>query len=147
MNVDRIVFWIRLIAWAILDVLNVLNDEPGAGKSAGGPPQGFKPERIQVWLGIFARAALDAVEGVGAPPPEPSGEEKAGFTANFKPERIQFWLKLIARFVLAVIEAAPPGGPGGRNAVLSEETGKSGERSHGPAPTGATASEEVDNQW
>ncbi len=125
MNVDRIVFWIRLIAWAILDVVNALGDEPGTGKSAGGPAQGFKPERIQIWLGIFARAALTAVEGVGAPPA----------VASFKPERIQFWLKLIARFVLAVF-----------GELSDEETGKSGERSSGPAPTGATASEEADNQ-
>ncbi len=117
MNVDRIVFWIRLFAQVILDVLNALADEPGTGKkAAGGPSQGFKPERIQVWLGIFARSALTAVEGVDAPSPEVSGKRQAGFTTTFKPERIQFWLKLIARFVLAVISE-----------LGSEETGKSGE--------------------
>ncbi len=136
MNLDRTLFWIRLIAWAILDVVNGLGDEADTDvASVGGPPSGFKPERIQVWLGVLARAALSAVEGVGAPPPEEPGVTTAGFATGgsvaFKPERIQFWLQLIARFVLAVIE----------------ETGKSGERSDGPAPTGATASEEVDNRW
>ncbi len=145
MNLDRVLFWIRLIAQAILDVLNVLDDDPGDGEeSVGDPPPGFKPERIQVWIGIFARAAVEAVEGVGAPPPEPSGAETAGavrsgFWTTFKPERIQFWLQLIARFVLAVIA-------GVSEERVSEETGKSGERSGGPAPTGAAASEEADNQ-
>ncbi len=150
MNLDRVLFWIRLIAWGILDVLNALDDDPGNGEPAfrqanvGDPDEGFKPERIQVWIGILARAALQAVEEVGAPPPEKSGARSIGAGAppasrrtgrweKFKPERIQFWLGLIARFVLAVI------------AGVNEETGKSGERSVGPAPTGAPASQEADN--
>ncbi len=131
MNLDRIIFWIRLIAQAILDILDVLDDQPGTGvESLDDPPPGFKPERIQVWIGIFARAALKAVDEVG-PPPEESGVESAGafsgagLGTHFKPERIQFWIKLIARFVMAVFR--------GRSGV-SEETGKSG-----------AASEEVDN--
>ena len=118
MNLDRIIFWIRLIGQAILDILDVLDDEPGNGvESLGEPPPGFKPERIQVWIGIFARAVVQAIDEAGAPPVE-SGEEAAGLGTNFKPERIQFWLKLIARFVMAVFR--------GRSGV-SEETGKSGE--------------------
>ncbi len=140
MNLDRVVFWIRLIAWAILDVLNALDDDPGNGeKSFGNPEEDFKPERIQVWIGIVVRAALQAVEEVGAPPPERSGarsigaSRRPGLWTTFKPERIQFWFGLIARFVLAVI------------AGINEETGKSGERATGPAPTGAPASQEADN--
>ena len=140
MNLDRILFWIRLIGQAILDILDVLDDEPGTGvESLEEPPPGFKPERIQVWIGIFARAAVQAVDEVG-PPPEESGVESAGAfsgagvaargPSHFKPERIQFWLKLIARFVMAVFR--------GRSGV-SEETGKSGARS------GVPAFEEVDN--
>ncbi len=125
MNLDRFVFWIRLIGWAILDVLNAL---PGYGEESLGddPPSGFKPERIQVWIGIFARAALTAVEAVGPPPAEPAAESaRAGFGTTFKPERIQFWIKLIAQLMLAVVDELG----------TSEETGKSGER----------ASEEVVN--
>ncbi len=126
MNLDRVVFWIRLISWAILDVLNNLDGDPGSGpESLGdGPPSGFKPERIQVWIGIFARAALKAVDEVGAPPPEADNaavqRAPASFWPTFKPERIQFWFRLIASFVLAVVDG------------LSEETGKSGEPSGAP---------------
>ncbi len=119
MDVNRILFWIHLIAQAIVDILEAL---PGDGEeSLGDPPSGFKPERIQVWIGIFARAVVQAIDEAGAPPVE-SGEESAGAFAgarlgvNFKPERIQFWLKLIARFVLAIFDG------------IGEETGKSGEQ-------------------
>ena len=86
MNLNRVLFWIHLIARAILDVLNVLDNDPGDGEeSVGDTPPGFKPERIQVWIGIFARAALEAVEGVGAPPPEASVAEAAGVAREGRP--------------------------------------------------------------
>ncbi len=133
MNLDRVVFWIRLIAWGILDVLNGLDDEPGDGDETGGDVYPwFKPERIQIWISILARAALTAIEGVV--PPERSGVQSSSSALwpSFKPERIQFWLTVFARFVLAVID--------GLNDDVSEETGKSGERSAAPA------SEEAGNQ-
>ncbi len=132
MNVDRIVFWIRMIAWAILDVVT--------GGDRLNP--WFKPERIQFWAAI-ARAALTAVEGVvpGTPdrPAERSGAQNrsSALWPWFKPERIQFWLQLIARFVVAVIDELNEG--------ASEETGKSGETSGAPAPADTPASEEADN--
>ena len=94
MNVEALFFWIRVVARAILEVF------PGVRPGAVGPE--MKPERIQIWLPILARAALRATDAGGNAP-------------EMKPERIQFWLQLIARFVLAVIAGA------------NGETGKSGE--------------------
>ncbi len=124
MNVETILFWIRLIAQAIHEVLDGLEEGPGDGEESGGDIHpAFKPERIQFWVGIFARAAVRAIDEVGAPPPDSGAENAAavrssGLWPSFKPERIQFWLKLIARFVVAVIDLASS----------EEETGKSGEQ-------------------
>ncbi len=133
MNLDRTVFWIRLIAWAILDILNGLDGGPEEDEeTVGDVTPWFKPERIQVWIGVLAEAALKAVDEVGAPPAERPGAQSAGLWPSFKPERIQFWLKLIAQFVLAVVDAMSPGKPGGTTAALAgEETGKSGEPGSG----------------
>ena len=138
MNVERIFYWIRLVAWVILEIFpggdnpgedeeGLWNPDPTPGTPGRRTP-GMKPERIQLWLRVLARSALQAVEGFGEPP-----VIGRAFRPQMKPERIQFWLQLIARFVLAVLDAA------------IGETGKSGERSVGPAPTGAPASEEADN--
>ncbi len=146
MNVDRIVFWIRLLAWAALDFFAGSGDRPPEDEETGDRiAPWFKPERIQVWIVIVARAALNAVNGV-EPPVERSAAVGSGrFWPWFKPERIQFWVQLIARFVLAVIDELGGSEEAGSEEAGSEETGKSGERSNGPAPSGAAASEEVDN--
>ena len=94
MNVERIFYWIRLAAEVILEIF----DRPGTRV-----PE-MKPERIQIWVVIVARAALQTLEGA-----------RSGTAPEMKPERIQFWLGLIARFVLAVIAGA------------NGETGKSGD--------------------
>jgi hypothetical protein len=94
MNVEHIFFWIRQVAEVILAVF----DPPGAAA-----PE-MKPERIQFWLVVLARAALETLD-----------EVESGSAAEMKPERIQFWLGLVARFVLAVIAGA------------NGETGKSGD--------------------
>jgi hypothetical protein len=94
MNVERIFYWIRLAAEVILEIF----DRPGTSV-----PE-MKPERIQIWVVIVARAALQTLEGA-----------RSGTAPEMKPERIQFWLGLIARFVLAVIAGA------------NGETGKSGD--------------------
>ena len=107
MNVERILYWIYLVAQVILDVLGA-DEEPGEGEESLDLPPGMKPERIQVFLRICARAILAAFAEVGW---TPGGEELA---PEMKPERIQFWLRLIARFVLEVI------------AGVNGETGKSG---------------------
>ncbi len=61
MNFERIFFWIRLVAEVILGILDRL--EPGEGEeSVGNPDDDFKPERIQVWLGILA---MSIVLGIG----------------------------------------------------------------------------------
>ena len=82
MNVERIFFWLRFVARLILDVLG----EPGNGpEAAGGPrrsagwPAGFKPERIQFWIGQLVRFILEVTaageetgksgEPTGAPAP------------------------------------------------------------------------------
>ena len=104
MNVERIFHWVRLVAGLILEVFP---QPPEVGEEAvfgPGPAPNMKPERIQFWLRIVARAALEALDGVGA-----------GSASKMKPERIQFWLELIARFVLAVVAGA------------NGETGKSGD--------------------
>ncbi len=126
MNVQRIFYWLRVGAGVILGILDWLEELEEDGEHGDDlfRPE-FKPERIQLWLGILARATLETLDEVGAPPDE--GEENGGLfaargSAQFKPERIQFWLELIARFVVAVFNAANE----------EKETGKSGERSDGP---------------
>ena len=107
MNVDTIFHWLRLVALVILDIFGADEDDRSSGEESVGLPPGMKPERIQVWLRIIARAVLAAFEEVGW-----DGGENA---PEMKPERIQFWVRLIARFVLEVFAGA------------SGETGKSGE--------------------
>ena len=107
MNVERIFFWIRLVAEVILEVFDRADEQPPGEEGLRwnpGPGTEMKPERIQVWLRILARAALDVLE------------DFAGGGQEMKPERIQFWLELITDFVVAVFEA------------IDEETGKSGEQ-------------------
>ena len=108
MNVERILYWIYLVAQVILDVLGA-DEEPGEGEESLDLPPGMKPERIQFWLRVFARAVIAAFDEVRWP------EEGEEIAPEMKPERIQFWLRLIARFVLEVI------------AGVNGETGKSGD--------------------
>lgn len=79
MNVDRILFWIRLVVQAALDILNALDQEQGTGEeSVFDPPSGFKPERIQFWLKLIFRFVLAAVRGAGeetGKSGEPTSEE------------------------------------------------------------------------
>ena len=91
MDLERFFVWIRLVAQVVLEVVGRLDDLE------------MKPERIQIWIGIVARAVLYALDGVGGPGTE------------MKPERIQFWLRIAYRFVVAIFDGA------------NEETGKSGE--------------------
>jgi hypothetical protein len=116
MNVIDILWWIRLLAQVILDVFGDPNGGPGSGGRFVGPVPEMKPERIQIWLGILAQAAIEAIDEVLP--------EEGEVGPEMKPERIQFWLRLIARFVLAVIDGA------------SGETGKSGESAAGPNAAG-----------
>ncbi len=83
MNVERIFFWLRFAARLILDVLGE-PDNPGAAgglRRLIGPPVGFKPERIQYWIGQLLKLVLELFqgsteetgksgEGSGAPAPE-----------------------------------------------------------------------------
>ena len=130
MNVKNIFFWIRLVAELILEVFpgnrppdGEPGDGPGNGKDFGHPSPQMKPERIQIWLRILARAALEAIDAVVVP--EDDGD---GTGEEMKPERIQFWVGFVALFVLSVI------------AGVSEETGKSGERAGEPASRSSNGS-------
>ena len=81
MDVNRILFWIHLIAQAIVDILEAL---PGDGEeSLGDPDSGFKPERIQFWLKLIARFVLAVFSGVreetgkSGEPPQSGGADSA----------------------------------------------------------------------
>ena len=90
MNVQRIFFWIRLVAELILEVFPGVevrppgDEPPGDGEeNVGNPAPEMKPERIQFWLRILARAALEAIDAVVV-----AEDDCVGGGEEMQPERI-----------------------------------------------------------
>ncbi len=61
MNVQRIFFWLRFFAELTLEVLDEMDYGYWPARQVVDPPAGFKPERIQYWIGQLAKFVLEVV--------------------------------------------------------------------------------------
>ncbi len=66
MNVQRIFFWLRFFAELTLEVLDEMDyhgyKPAGSSRQVADPPAGFKPERIQYWIGQMVKFVLEVAE-------------------------------------------------------------------------------------